>query len=652
MKGSIAIKVGRCALVLALVLASSARAQWQTTTYNLKGGWNSIYLSGDADHADIDTLFPNLGQAAGIIEIWRWNTNPDEVQFMDSPLIPSEGTPEWSVWKRGKPAETTFSSLTGRAAYLVRCTGTPSNTYNVAIKHSVRPPDVSWVRNGANFLGFPSRRNGASSPTFSSYFATFPAAIAANTKIFKYIGGELGPGNPIQVFSPSSEPLDRTQAYWFSSKVVGDFYAPVAITADTNDGLAFGRSNSVVTVRVRNRGGSPVTLTFAPAASESAPAGQTSITGDVPLTRRTFNTATLTWTETPVTADFTQVAGPQSTVELQFGINRTHPDMAAAANDAFFASLLRVTDSGNLMDVHLPVTARKTSLAGLWLGDVEVTNVSNKVSNGATATATVQRGAVSGITLAGGGYGYTSPPAVTVEAPVSGTSATAIAEVANGAVSSVIVTEGGSGYTRPPRVSFGTPPVVSGTRVPDISRFRLRTLLHLAADGSATLLPQVFIGQLPAPANQVGLCTSQSLLDPSSLATAQRFVAAHLPIGPPFDADGPASIPGEISFTVQIPYNDATNPFVHQYHPDHDNRKPRREDGNYPPGVESYDIARTATFTFTAAPPSGSTATLGWGSSVIGGTFREVLSGLHKDSIEVNGTFELRRASEIPTLTR
>jgi hypothetical protein len=54
---------------------------------------------------------------------------------------------------------------------------------------------------------------------------------------------------------------------------------------------------------------------------------------------------------------------------------------------------------------------------------------------------------------------------------------------------------------------------------------------------------------------------------------------------------------------------------------------------------------------FTAAPPGGGTVA-GWGSSVIGGNYSEVISGLHKDPIQLNGTFELRRASEIGVLTQ
>ena len=153
----------------------------------------------------------------------------------------------------------------------------------------------------------------------SAYFATFPAAVAANVKIYKYAGGELGPGTPVQVFSPTAEKIDRNQAYWFQSAVVGNFYAPVEITPSNSNGLDFGRTGSTVTVRLRNRTADTVTISMTPTASAAAPSGQTAITGSVPLTR--LNTDG-TSTALTVGSAITQVVGPQSTVDVTFGINR------------------------------------------------------------------------------------------------------------------------------------------------------------------------------------------------------------------------------------------------------------------------------------------------------------------------------------------
>jgi hypothetical protein len=110
---------------------------------------------------------------------------------------------------------------------------------------------------------------------------------------------------------------------------------------------------------------------------------------------------------------------------------------------------------------------------------------------------------------------------------------------------------------------------------------------------------------------------------------------------------------------IKCSYNDATNPFVHAYHPDHDNKDARgdwlsaTEDASgLKQTEESHDIRRTCQFIFTASPPAGSSVTSGWGSSVIGGNYIETMTGVHKDPLILSGTFELRRASQIGTLSQ
>jgi hypothetical protein len=537
-----------------LFLAATAHAQWQSTTYTLNGGWNSIYLHGNATHATLDELFAAKPE---VLEVWRWNPNPNQVGFTSTPLLPSNGTPEWSKWVRGGPAASLIG-LTGQSAYLVKC----SSAVSVAIAQRPMPPSNTWVRSGANFLGFPSSKATGNFPTFSNYFATFPAAIAANAKIFKYVGGELGPGNPLQIFSPNLERVNRDQAYWFSSEVVGNFYAPVQISLSNNEGFAFGRRGTVITARVMNRTAAVMTLRVTPVASNSPPDGQELITAGVPLTRRTLDDQAA-WVETPIAAAYDEVIAPKSSVELSFGIDRSA--MSGAA-DALYASLLRFTDSANTFDILLPATARKDTLAGLWIGEAVVTAVESK-------------------------------------------------------------------------------PLQNAVK-PAGSAFPLRYLVHVADDGTARVLSQVFMGPMAAAPHDFGLCRSEAGLKADAKAAARRIVATHLPLDQALVTTGSFSIGGDLACTIATPFNDPTNPFVHQYHPDHDNKSGQTE---LVAGQESYDVTREVSFTFTATPPGGGSAT-GWGSSVIGGTYGEVVSGLHKENISLTGTFVLRRASELGTL--
>jgi hypothetical protein len=625
----------------------SVQAQWEEVSYNLMdSGWHAIFLHGDASHDSIGNLLPTE-----VTEVWRWEPDPSEVQFTSTPLLPSSGGQDWGVWTRVDEGE---MKLIGQFAYLIKTSAATSFT----LKQKPVPPSSIWVRSGANLLGFPSNAT-SGFPTFANYFNTFPAATQANTTIYKYIGGEFGANNPRQIQPPTFEAVDRNQAYWFSSKVVGDFYGPLDIDLNNPAGLLFGRSGSVITVSIRNRSASSVIVQLAEDGSLTAPGSEAAIPA-VPLTRLFFNGSTLAYEPAPITgANDTVQIDPNSTVEVKFGINRAHASMNGAADDTEFASILRITDSGNLMDVSLPVSAQKGSLAGLWVGDIELSSVGSRVSNGAQGIATVVDGVITAIEVSGtGGFGYSaeSAPAVTIAVPAEGgVQATATATVENGKVSEFTITNGGSGYQiDAPAVAVAPPAALTGTSTP--RDFPLRTLLHIADDGpkTTTLLSQVFIGQLAAEPNDLGLTTLESLLKQDAKASAQRLVAAHMPLDQAITSgSGPVAVPGTLIRTITVPFDDPTNPFVHQYHPDHDNK-----DGSLPPqaleaGVESYEITRTCTFTFTAAPPAGSSAdVVSWGSTVIGGTYTESIAGIHKNPIELGGIFELRRASEIGTLIK
>ena len=227
----------------------------------------------------------------------------------------------------------------------------------IDLKQSPKLPRNIWLSSGANLLGFPTYKNGSMYPTMSSYFSTFTAAIAQTAKVYKYVGGDHGGGNPLQIFSPSLERIDSTRAYWFNAQISGKYYAPIEIRTNSDDGLFFDSEHTIVTLTVVNRTSEIITLTLSPTSSESAPANQAVITGQVPLTRHIFNRITQQWTEIPIIDSYTEVIGGNSTLELYFGVGLTDESLANVAIDASLASFLRITDSGNLTEVYVPAKA-------------------------------------------------------------------------------------------------------------------------------------------------------------------------------------------------------------------------------------------------------------------------------------------------------
>ena len=69
--------------------------------------------------------------------------------------------------------------------------------------------------------------------------------------------------------------------------------------------------------------------------------------------------------------------------------------------------------------------------------------------------------------------------------------------------------------------------------------------------------------------------------------------------------------------------------------------------------IVAYPLVDTVILSFTDAALKPTTNWVGWKNYVkmFNGNFTEVITGLHKNPVTLTGTFELRRASEIGTLT-
>lgn len=205
---------------------------------------------------------------------------------------------------------------------------------------------------------------------------------------------------------------------------------------------------------------------------------------------------------------------------------------------------------------------------------------------------------------------------------------------------------------------------------PTKSELSLRLLLHVDADGQTRLLKEVIQmwrngtytndssgNRVVERPGQYVLLTDDALIPLFEGATVRdgESVGRRLStIGYDFPSTGtnnflPLSglfaVNQRLTGTLHLPHDHPTNPFKHRYHPDHDNLNARFD----APAVESYAATRAIQLDFTAAPPDGP-AVPDFGFNEIGGTYREVISGIHKHAIHVSGTFRLSRVSLIAQL--
>ena len=562
---------------------SPLSAQWVTESHPVKGGWNAIYPFVDASDVTIDTL---LASEPRVEEIWRWNPDAQDTVALLSPSAPIIGA-EWSKWKRGLPGESTMTRLRANYAYLVKV-ASDAGPFSLSLKGKAAMPSVSWRNDGLNLVGFPTSE--ATSPTIASYLAPTDL-LSTSTDIFRYTGGPLSTNNPQKLLNPVQQALRRGEALWIDTVKFSDYYGPIKVQVSlSSSGLSFGDTGSMHQVLLTNRTDSAITVTLTPADSGKDREGNQP--SSVPLLERVLDEDSQDYT-------YPAFDGPK-TLTLQAGQTRAKyvvidRDSLVGVGGTECASLLVVTDSQSMSRIDLPVSATIGDLGGLWVGEALINRVQNQLQQ-------FQRDA-------DGKYRYDGEGA---RIPLAGSGNNSLNQTAQS--------------------------------------FPVRLIVHTDATGTARLLSNVYAGPIATAVEganpRFGIATHQSLLDAGSLAKSVRLTAVHFPLDLNQAMTGLFKAGGSLAGTVTLAHTDKTNPFIHAFHPDHDNLDERFEKA-LPAGAESHTVERKLKLDFDAANPGVKPE---WGSQLLTGTFTEEITGIHKNSISVEGKFSLRRLSKSKTL--
>lgn len=621
-------------LVLALLfgVCGLGRAQWITQTNLLRPGWNSVFLHVDPFHATLDELVAS-DPLNPIQEIWYWQPGLPTGQFVESPQLPVSGGSQWSSWVRAVGPTSVLRRLSGNGAYLVRL---PANAapYQWRVKGKPVPPTYRWTLTGLNFIGFPTPPSPVlSQPFFEAFLAPAPE-FQQTAEIYRYQGGELGATNPVRVLAFRSTRVERDRAYWVRAGAsYNEYFGPIQIIGVGSGGVDFGENLGQSRFRIRNLANSPVTVSMQQVPSEAAPTGQSAIVeGPTLLVRGAPNTTDLTYSysileEAPHQWTLAAAGQPGSETEVVIGLARFVMSGTAGSR---VAGVLRFSDSLGLSQVDVGVSATKASTAGLWVGGATVTSVSHYLTPYARATNAVEfTNLLARLQLGQGVNGYRYEW-----------------DESTGRV-----------------LVFGGPDQRTGTYLVDgpiktspgsVARpFPLRLIVH--NDGSTSRLLQKVYHGLDAGSNTV-LATRESVLLPTQLAAARRISSVHLPTSTgnnPWTFTGAMALGGSMTVTVPLAYDDqASNPFLHTYHPDHDNLD-AQFGTTLARGNESYGVTRQVTLTFT--DPTDDFDGLTGGSGDLTGRYTEVMTFQSKGSqtrqFNVLGIFSLKRISDIATLT-
>jgi hypothetical protein len=588
-------------MVVGSLLVGGARrvgAQWLTQTNQLKAGWNAVYLHVDPSHTTLDAMIGADG-ANPIQEVWLWRPTPGTAQFVTSPQIPSASPEQWIGWTRASAGVPPLQRLGGNVACLVRVDPAIAN-YSWKVLGRPVPPRYEWTSSGLNFIGFPSAT--PVPPSFDALLSRQPELLQS-AEIYRYPGGEMGPGNPVRVSAFRTTPVNRGEAFWVrSGQGFNRYFAPFEMDLQSSGGIEFGDTVGQNRIRLRNLTSAPLTVNLELLSSETPPVGQPAILGLPPvLLRGALVASNLTYAHTllndgPETFTLAPKGQPDSEREVVLGLDRSQ---LAGPPGALHAAILRLTDSTGLSRVDVPVSATVPSRAGLWVGEATVQEVRHYLR----------------------GYEKDAEGATTLDA--------------QGRYKVISVNESLGSTARP---------------------FRLRLILHIdEASGTARLLQRAYYGL--GGAGQRMVATREELLSSQHLAHARRIAAVHLPwsaANTPWTGDGVIQPGGTLTVTVPLAYDhQASNPFLHTYHPDHDNLT-AEFDQPLPQGAESYGVEREMKLNFGI--PAEDFASLTTDGANLLGEYEETLTfrgqGTESRQFSVRGVFSLGRVSDVATLTQ
>lgn len=575
-----------CALFFCIVLTASA--QWITQTISLRPGWNAVYLTVSPEPADCDSVFGGYP----VETVWMWNKRFSPVEFLESPdeLLPRN--PHWLVWIPSSEPEsflTTVFRLEAGGTYLVKV-DTNASPFSVSIKGQPDAPSIDWYPHALNLVGFPV--NPVAPPTFGSFFSHVDGVdtdLGQDNQLFEL--DAQGRGRVIA--RPERTNLHAGVAYWIKCRGDMDYSGPIAVT---RGGLDFGRVLKEQDFTIRNVStASTYTVIVAQEASETPPAGQPELAGAVPLAHLYKDSASnaLSW-GSMATGNLSRTLGPGESWLVRFGVlrNNAAPYTPSGTNGAAYQSILKITDSGQSILLRLPVVAETE--------DVHI------------------------------------PP------PGPGDELDQHHPNEGLWVGRVLLNE------------VSCPAYTSNELLPTASTLPFRLMLHVDGNGQVKLLQHVTFAWIGSETNGGFELYSDDSAVATNATEVNRLSSVAFPIMGPLVITNvltnavTTGLTNLLGCVVTTGYDDPTNPFLHKYHPLHDNKD---WDFNlYSNAVETFVIERDIVLDLTGASFTNGVPHPYWGIDEIGGIYQETVLGVRQQPIFVRGVFTLERVCALGEL--
>jgi hypothetical protein len=516
--------------------------------------------------------------------VWKWDRRFTSIEFTLDPYTLEPEDPHWLIWLPPSDPRRFLNRL-----------GEFQGGQSYLIKVPTNAAAYTLPVKGLVILPwtewFPHGLNLVGLPVHSAH----PPTFADFFKFTPEVNTTLGVNNPLftvnsagrglTIVQPQRDTIQPGRAYWVGCARDPEYMGPLHVTLSGGGAVDFGRAAVQQDLTIRNvLTNSALTVRVAPTASETPSAGFSELAGPVPLSYLIRNASNAwEWLEFPA-GGLAQAVGPGEAWTLHLGVRRQD-----------LAPFTPIGTNGAVYQSILEVSDAAQSLR------VRVPVLAQKPAG-----------------LTAGLQGHDDHEGLWV-----------------GAVA----------LNRVNAPAYSGPDLL---QTPSPMSFRL--IVHVDGYGQARLLQQVLLAwdrsQTNAPHTNgtYALYVHDADVPPDS-EEVNRISSVAFPSMPPLLLAG--AFTNELAGTVTVNFDDPTNPFLHRYHPMHDNK-----DGAFQPytnAVETLTIGRSITLDFED-PPTNAVHHPYWGVDQTLGTYRETMTGLRAQPILVEGPFRLERISRINEL--
>ncbi len=528
-------------------------------------------------------LLDGVFTSAAVESVWKWDRRFSHFEYTTDPYTLEPENAHWLVWLPQDDPRRFLSrlfELQGQQAYLVKV-ATNAVAFDVYIQGKVILPSTDWFAHGLNLMGFPVHE--VNPPTFSGFFK-FTAEVDTTRGIENELMKVNAAGRGVTIVQPMRDRMAPGTAYWVGCERDPKAMGPLHVTPSGGGAVDFGTTAVQQDLVIQNLfASSSLVVRVMQEGSEAPPDGFAELAGPVPLSYMIRNASNVwEWFEFPA-GGLSQTVAPGGTWTLVLGVRRQDfaPYTPTGTDGVAYQSVLEVTDAGESLRVRVPVTAEKPAV--MLLGaELDEHHENEGLWVGSATLDQINAPAYSDTNL------------LATTAPLS-----------------------------------------------------IRLIVHVDGFGEARLLQQVILAwdstQTNAPHTNGTYALFVHDADvPADAEEVHRISSVAFPLMDPVWLTG--DFTNVLTGTVAVGFDDPSNPFLHRYHPMHDNKD--WEFKPYTNAVETLDISRVITLDF-AETPTNLVHHPYWGVDQTLGTYRETMTGLRAQPVLVEGSFQLRRISLI-----